>query len=185
MDISTVRPKIAKLSFQLLGRSVHPELFQIAKSTVIERERYQARIHITSDGHVVSWQADKTTLCEVTSSSNQPLPASRLLLSLPLRDSGGDSLEVRDGIRYKYDYELQRVPKELFWQMQKQLGDAHQNHDLVYIFNSSGRVAIGGLSFIHVETRMRSLHLQAIHTFPDDLALVKTESIFMIDDDQD
>ncbi len=178
MDISTIRPKVAQLTFQLLGRSVHPELFQVYKAKDIQREQYTAKIYITTDGHVVSWTAAGTTLTEVASSSHQPVPQGRRVFSQPLRGSASDALQVRDELSYKYDFELERVPAEMFWMIQQQLGESSRDHELIQVFDSSGRIAIGGLSFIHVETRQRSLHIQAIHTFPDDLALVKTESCF-------
>ncbi len=178
MDISTVRPKVAQLTFQLLGRSVHPELFQIYKTHRIERENYSARIDITADGHVIGWSSQGTTLTEIASSTHQLVPQGRRVFAVPLRDSGCDTIEYRDGLFYKYEYQLERVPSEMFWMIQKQLGDSSKNHELIQVFDSSGRIKIGGLSFIHVDTRLRSLHVQAIHTFPDDLALVKTETTF-------
>ena len=39
-------------------------------------------------------------------------------------------------------------------------------------------MALGAVSFIHAETRSRSLMVQAFHTFPDDYAIVKTHSVF-------
>lgn len=180
MDVSTVRPKVAQLTFQLLGRSVHPELFHIYKTHRIERENYKARIDITADGHVISWTAGKSTLTEIASSMHQLVPIERRLFALPLRDSGSDSIEYQPGLLYKYEYQLERVPSEMFWMIQQQLGDTCKNHELIQVFDSSGRIAIGGLSFIHVDTRLRSLHIQAIHTFPDDMALVKTESTFSL-----
>ena len=180
MDISTVRPKVAQLTFQLLGRSAHPELFQIYKTHRIERDNYKARIDITADGHVISWTAGKTTLTEIASSMHQPVPLERRVFAVPLRDAGGDTIEYCPGVTYKYEYQLERVHSEMFWMIQQQLGDASKNHELIQVFDSSGRIAIGGLSFIHVDTRLKSLHVQAIHTFPDDLALVKTESTFSL-----
>ncbi len=180
MDISTVRPKVAQLTFQLLGRSVHPELFHIYRSNLIERENYRVRLHITSDGHVISWTAGGTTLTEVAATMHQPVPLSRRLLAMPLRDAGSDTIEVRSGVSYKYSYQLERVPSEMFWMIQSQLGDTSQDHEMIQVFDSSGRIAIGGLSFIHVDSRLKSLRVQAIHTFPDDLALVKTESVFSL-----
>ncbi|MEM7474625.1 MAG: DUF2617 family protein [Planctomycetota bacterium] len=183
MDVSTVRPKVAQLTFQLLQRSVHPELFHIYKTQHIERDNFNARIHITSDGHVVQWthgqSANQSTLTEIASSTLQEVPQGRHLFSLPLRDSGKDCLDL-PGASYEYSYELQRVRPELFLMIQKQLKETSETHELIHVFNSSGRIAIGGLSFLNVETRLKSLHVQAIHTFPDDLALVKTESIFRI-----
>ncbi len=180
MDISTVRPKVAQLTFQLLGRSVHPELFQIYKTHRIDRENYNARIDITADGHVIGWTAQGTTLTEIASSVHQPVPAGRRIFAVPLRDKGGDTIEYRAGLFYKYEYQLERVPSELFWMIQQQLGETSKNHELIQVFDASGRIKIGGLSFIHVDTRLKSLHIQAIHTFPDDLALVKTETTFSL-----
>ena len=37
---------------------------------------------------------------------------------------------------------------------------------------------IGALSFVNVEARNRSLRVQAFHTFPDDYAIVKSQSVF-------
>ena len=183
MDISTVRPKVAQLTFQLLGRSVHPELFHNFKTHFIDREEYSARIDITADGHVIRWTGDNTTLTEIASSTHQLVPQGRRLFSLPLRDTGQDSLAYREGIAYDYRYELERVPAEMFWMIQQQLKSAGDRHELIQVFDSSGRIAIGGLSFINVDLRIRSMHVQAIHTFPDDLALVKTESTFAIVDE--
>ena len=46
--------------------------------------------------------------------------------------------------------------------------------------DASGRLAVGAFSYIHIETRARSMMVQAIHTFPDDYAIVKVESVFTL-----
>ena len=51
---------------------------------------------------------------------------------------------------------------------------------LVHTFDSSGRMALGALSYINVETRSRSMLVQAFHTFPDDYAIVKSQSLFQL-----
>ena len=178
MDISTVRPRVAELAFQVLGRSVHPELFHIYKSQRIERDNYTAQIHITADGHVITWQAGKQVLTEITSSVHQPVPTSRQILASPFRDKQEKGSFEENGIEYRYEYSLERVPAELFWMIRQQLADYQGQHELLQVFDSSGRIAMGGLSYIHVDTRRHSLHVQAIHTFPDDRTLVKTESTF-------
>jgi hypothetical protein len=46
------------------------------------------------------------------------------------------------------------------------------------VFDASGRMALGAISYIYAETRSRSLLVQAFHTFPDDCAVVKCQSVF-------
>ncbi len=49
---------------------------------------------------------------------------------------------------------------------------------MLHRFDSNERLALGALSYINVETRSRSLLIQAFHTFPDDCAIVKVQSLF-------
>jgi len=37
---------------------------------------------------------------------------------------------------------------------------------------------LGAISYVNIETRLNSLLIQAIHTFPDDYAILKVESLF-------
>jgi Protein of unknown function DUF2617 len=178
MTTSTIRPKVAQLTFQFFNRSLHPELFHIVKSHLIERDGFCARVDITTDGHVIQLKAGTSTLTEVAASVHQPLPKSRRLLLNPMCEKHAETIECRGGISYHYEHELERVKPELFWLIQKQLGDSAKNHELIQVFDASGRMAIGGMSFVHVETRAKSLRIQAMHTFPDDLALVKIQSTY-------
>jgi len=41
-------------------------------------------------------------------------------------------------------------------------------------------MALGALSWLNVESRTKSLLVQAFHTFPDDLAIVKSQSLFEV-----
>jgi hypothetical protein len=41
-------------------------------------------------------------------------------------------------------------------------------------------MVLGALSYINVESRDRSLLVQAFHTFPDDYAIVKSQSLFKV-----
>ncbi|MCA9194441.1 MAG: DUF2617 family protein [Planctomycetales bacterium] len=182
MALFTARPKVAQLSFQLFRRALHPELFCAVKSHRVERENYRVQINITSDGHVVTWSTSKGILTEIAASSHQLVPPSGQVFCHPVQCQKNASVDCGSGVLYEYETELERVPSELFWLIQKQLGDTAQTHELIHVFDASGRMAIGGLSFVHIETRIRSFHMQAIHTFPDDSALLKTSSTFKLMD---
>ena len=86
----SVRPRIAELVFQLYGRSLHPELFEILGTRRIERGGYIANVQITNAGHVVTWQYDGITLTEVAASAQHPLPQRRRLMSHRLKGTCTD-----------------------------------------------------------------------------------------------
>jgi len=159
---------------------LHPELFTTYSSREIEREDYRAQVSITSAGHVITWQSAGLTLTEVAASAHHPLPRRRRLVDYPLEGERTDRVECRDGITYDVSFQLEPVKPEVFWTFQEELNDANAREGLLYNFDSSGRMALGALSYIHVETRARTLRVQAIHTFPDDYAIVKSQSVFSI-----
>ena len=174
----TARPKVAELAFQLYGRSLHPELFQVFQSRTVERGGYQAKIEITSAGHVVTWRYAGLTLTEVAASAQHPLPQKRRLIHHKLRGERTDRLECRGGVSYQVSFQLEPVAPEVFWTFQQELAHDGERQGLLHRFDASGRMALGALSYMHVETRNRSLLVQAFHTFPDDYAIVKSQSIF-------
>ena len=174
----TVRPKVAELAFQLYGRALHPELFEVYQSRVIERGRYRAKLDITSAGHVIHWRLDGLTLTEVAAAAHHPLPKRRRLMSYRLSGDRRDRLECRGGVQYEVQFQLDPLDPEIFWSFQQELIRDSEREGMLYTFDSSGRMALGALSYIHVETRDRSLRVQAFHTFPDDYAIVKTQSMF-------
>lgn len=174
----TVRPKVAELAFQLYGRSLHPELFDIHKTRRVQRGNYEAKIEITSAGHVVTWRFDGLTLTEVASSAHQPLPKKRRLIYHKLKGEKNDRVECRGGVLYQVSFQLETVPQDLFWTYQEELTSGTEHEGMLHRFDASGRMAMGAFSYINVETRNRSLLVQALHTFPDDCAIVKTQSIF-------
>jgi hypothetical protein len=176
----SVRPKIAELMFQVYGRALHPELFEIFATRVVSRGDYEATIRITSAGHVVAWRYRGLTLTEVACSASHPLPQKRRLLHYRLKGQRSDELECRGGVRYEMNFQLEPVRPEVFWTFQKELSTDGIRQGMLHRFDSSGRMALGALSYVNVEARNRSLIIQAFHTFPDDYAIVKSQSLFVV-----
>ena len=175
----SVRPKIAELAFHVFSRSLHPELYTLQQRRRIERSEYQVQIDITNCGHVVLFNGAEVTLCEVATSATQPLPKRRCLLSQPLKGSRTERADCRGDVQYKTHFQLESVEPDLFWMVAQQLGNG-PTEGLLHHFDSSGRMALGALSYVNIETRHKSVLIQAIHTFPDDYAIVKVESLFTV-----
>jgi hypothetical protein len=180
IDRLTVRPKIAELVFRLYGRPLHPELFEVYGSRRVSRGGYEAKIDITSTGHVMTWRYGGLTLTEVVTSARPPLPERRRLMAYRLKGERHDRVECRGGVTYEVGFQLEPVEPEVFWTYQEELTRDGQRRGMFHKFDSSGRMALGAISYINVETRSRSLMIQAFHTFPDDYAVVKSQSLIEI-----
>ena len=176
----SARPKATDLVFQLYSRSLHPELFQRHVVRRVERGRYTAEVAITNSGHLVCWRVEGLTLSEVATSADQPVPLKRRLLSHAIQGEQSDALECGNGVCYETCFQLERVRPDVFWTFQQELSADGMTQGLFHRFAAGGRLAVGAISWINIETRARSLLVQAFHTFPDDFAIVKSQSIFQI-----
>lgn len=176
----SVRPRIAELVFQLHGRQLHPELFEVHRARTIERGGYRATVQITTAGHVVTWQYDALTLTEVATSAQPPLPERRRLMSHRVKGTCRDELECRGGVIYRMEFSLEPVERETFWSYQKELMQAGAKEGLWHCFDPSGRFDLGAISYINIESRDRTFKVQAFHTFPDDYVLLKSQSVFAL-----
>ena len=176
----TARPKIAELSLTVFGRALHPELFETRQKYEVSRSNYHASLEIINSGHVFYFQSGLTRITEVTASSHHPLPTSRLIESRPFQPGFQESVEERGQVRYRSEFQMEKVEPEMFWSFQNELAKSSPQHGIMHRFDSSGRIPVGGISFVHTVARENSLLIQAFHTFPDDQAIVKTQADFKI-----
>jgi hypothetical protein len=166
--------------FQLYGRPLHPELFEICCSRRVERGDYSAKIEITSAGHVITWRYAGLTLTEVAASAQPALSKQRRLMSYSVKGPRKDRVDCRGGVSYQMNFELEHLAPEVFWVVQQELTLDGLVQGMLHRFDSGGRVALGALSYINVETRQRQMLVQAFHTFPDDYAVLKSQSLFQL-----
>tara|TARA_B100000700_G_scaffold184410_1_gene203370 strand:+ start:522 stop:1118 length:597 start_codon:yes stop_codon:yes gene_type:complete len=179
IGVLSLRPKVKELTFQLFSRSLHPELFEVFKTRHIQRGSYEAQVDITRDGHVITFQHHSVTIAEVASAQSQPLPQRRRLLAHPIAGERSEVVNCR-GIEYQTSFQLEVVPQEIFWSFQQELSQDSELRGMVHFFDNNGRMATGAMSYVNLETRQNSLLIQAFHTFPDDLAIIKSQSVFSV-----
>ena len=79
-----LRPPVEDLVFQLYGRPVHPELFDILARRRIRHHDFTLELWLTTTGHVISWQGPRGHLTEITATDPE-LPGWGHLLSHRLR----------------------------------------------------------------------------------------------------
>jgi len=163
--VLSARPKITDLSFHLFARSLHPELFNRGASKTFERENYRLQVHITTDGHWISFENKHCLLSEVSSSSHHPLPTGQTLIS------------------HAVEVEFEIVAAKTFVTIQQQLGNQKQcdeTNGLVYRFESNGRLSFGAVSYVDVQSFINHVRVRAFHTYPDTCGVLKSESTFRI-----
>ncbi|MEQ8212066.1 MAG: DUF2617 family protein [Lacipirellulaceae bacterium] len=176
----TVRPKVAELSYQLLGRTVHPELFQIHQYRSVERNGYQAKVWITSSGHVVTWHYGDLVLTEVVGSAAQEMPERRRLKTYKIEGDRVETFQATGGITHETRFSLEPSDPGRFAAYQKELTLQATRAGMLQRFDASGRFEDGALSYVNVDSRDKVFRVQAFHTFPADYAMLKVQSWYRL-----
>lgn len=172
----SVRPKIAELVYQFYSRSLHPELFEIHQSRTVERGGYRATVHITSAGHLVTWEYDKMIFTEVAAAAQNPLPQLRRLMSYRLKGERADRIDIRANVSYEMRFSLEPADQAKFAAYQRELTLQSTRRGMLQRFDPSGRFQSGAMSYVNIDSRDKVLCVQAFHTFPDDCAVLKIQS---------
>jgi hypothetical protein len=177
MSVDSLRPRVGDLVFQLYGRPLHPEFFDILATRKIQREDYELTVRITRTGHVITWENRDVCLTEVTAAADQLLPERRRLISYRMRTEHTDSLALSHGISYQMSFQVEVLPPEIFLHIHDEILADGSKRGLLHNFQPNHRLSLAPLGFVIAEGRPGCLCLTTFHTFPDEHTVVKSQSL--------
>ena len=180
MRVDAARPDVSSLMFRLFSRSVHPELLNCVASVAIKRPDYSAVLAICEAGHFISFQHKGQTVCEIACPVDWPLPQTRQVIGRKLQGSRDESVEHDGGILYHASFQVERLEPELFQHCHEEMVLDSERARLSHGFSAASRLSTAPLSYIHTEERKNTLLVHTFHTFPENRAIVKTQSLFEV-----
>lgn len=177
MNLLAIRPKVSDLVFQLYGRPLHPELFDILAVRRYEREDYSLRVWITRTGHVLTWENPDVLLCEVADAAEAGHTESRRLLSYRLRGEHAATLALGHGVTYQTSFQVETLAPEVFLHVHDEILADGGKRGVLHNFQPNHRLAVAPLGHVVVESRPRCLFVTTFHTFPEEHAVVKSQTL--------
>lgn len=180
MGVGSDRVRVSDLAFQVYSRPLHPDWFAVRAHRRIARGGWEVDVRIIEGGHAITWRAGPIALTEVLAGPETPLPESGLLLHAPVRRDRNADLRPGGGVEYQTCFDAERIDPEVFRHLSDELTLDASPGDLFRRFAPRDRLAPAPLCRIHVEARPAGLSVQAYHTFPDERAIVRTQSLFEV-----
>jgi hypothetical protein len=116
-------------------------------------------------------------LTEVAADADQDLPQKRRLLHYRLRGENTCQLAAAHGIHYQTSFQVEVLPAEIFVHVHEEILNDGAKRGLLHNFPSHHRLSLAPLGFVSVESRAGCLFLNSFHTFPDELTVVKSQSL--------
>ncbi len=177
MGVYFLRPPVTDLVFQLYGRHLHPELFDILAVRKIQRDDYELTVRITRTGHVITWENADVLFDRGRGRRRPGASPAAPSASLPAARRVQRQAALRHGIHYQMSFQVETLPPEIFLQVQDELRADGDKRGLIHTFPAQHRIDVAPLGFVTADGRPGCLCLSTFHTFPLEHTIVKTQSL--------
>lgn len=174
------RPAVDELLFQLYGRPLHPELFDIAAVERVSRPDFEAEVRLTRGGHVISWtprREPKFFLTEVVNPAQPWFPPGPLA-EASFRHERMVQAQPHPGVRYQACFQLEVLTPEVFCKVNDELLRDARRRGFIHYFAPGEGYGPAPIGLILMDGRPGCQLVHAFHTFPDECTVVKSQSLF-------
>ena len=173
------KQQVSTLKYFLFDRALHPELFDIHRDHHVVQTGYEARIWVTGCTHVISVHQDRTTLAEVVADTDNLLPRRGRLLEMPFRGERDHEHKRTGGIDYMMNFQVETMSPRVYSRTHHDLARRGADRGLFVPFPMwMTQPPLTPFTFIDYAASPYALHVFAYHAFPEDLTIIKTQSIF-------
>jgi len=169
---------VASLRFYLFDRPLHPELFDIYHDHHIIKNGYEAQVWVTGCTHVIGFFRDRCSMVEAIADADNILPQRGQLLELPFRGERDHEQKRTGAIDYMMSFQVETMSEAVYSKTHHDLARLGTRRGLFVPFPRWMSRSLTPFTYIDYEAKVNSLHVFAFHAFPDELTLVKTQSIF-------
>ena len=177
MGVRHGRARITDLALQVFSRAVHPEWFAVREHIRVIQEGWEADIRIIEGGHALVFRSGRVRLTEILSGSANEFPDSGLLFHSRIRHERVARLRPNPAIEYQAAFEVERVDREVFTHLTEEMTLDASRGRLFHRFAAENRLAAAPISHVRFEARKHSLSVYSFHSFPEESAIVRTQSL--------
>jgi hypothetical protein len=169
-----LRPPIEEMSLHVFRRPLHPELFNRLAVRRTSQATGTLELWLTTSGHVITWAGPVGHFTEVAAASEQ-LPEKGRLLRHRLDGQRSVLVGGPGGGQYHVSFQVERLAPDCFYRFQHEICSSRDA--FVFVEPTNHRLILSPVRAILVESRQRCISLFTFHTFPDEFAVIKTQSL--------
>lgn len=178
MWVHDTRPAAKVLRYQVYARALHPELFEVCSTRIIEHLGYVLTLRMCEAGHLVELRRNGETIMEINIDEGREIPERGRCLSVPLGTGRDLEAQLLPDVSFQASVQLERLEPHVFERLTREFHADIRRATLSHVFGSRNRMRPGAVSLLFAECSPRSIGIHAFHTFPDDLAIVRTQSLY-------
>ncbi len=172
----SVRPNVADMLFQVFGRAVHPEHFEILASRTVDHQGYGVRVWITRTGHVICWRKGDLVLTE-TVHADGTLQLQQRLAHARIRNEHRLRVPLRPTLIYQSCFQVETLSPEVFQDVHEEIAADGCRRGMIHHLAPHQRIALSPIGFLNMEAKPGCLFFSSFHTFPEENTVLKTQSL--------
>ncbi|MGO9466086.1 MAG: DUF2617 family protein [Isosphaeraceae bacterium] len=180
MGVRFGRSRVTDLAFRVYNRPLHPDWYSTCAFRRIEFRGWRADVRIIEGGHAVIFRSGSICLSEVLCGPETGLPETGLVFHSHVKHERSAALEPGNSIEYHACFEVEQVDAEIFRNLCEEAACDSGPQGLFHSFRPTNRLSPPPISRIHIDSNSRSLSIQVFHSFPEERAIVRTQSRYEI-----
>jgi hypothetical protein len=177
----TERPRVDELSIRLYDRPLHPEFFEIVTRERVDRPHYSLTVLVTPTGHVFEWGNGSAHVVEVMTADGLELPEYGRRMTHPFAGERSGRCRLAAGARYQMCLQVERLDPDLFLRVHNELVHLGKKAGVLVGFRAQAEFGPNPLSLVTVDSIRGGVAVQSFHTYPEEWAVVKTQSLVEFD----
>lgn len=178
MRVHDVRPAASELTYQLYARALHPELFEVRATRILAHPGYVLLLRICEAGHIVELRWNGETITEVNGDGSRELTQRGRCLSTRFKSARDLEARPLPDVAFQASIQLEKLDAEVFERLTQEFQNDQRDATISHVFGSRNRLQPEAVSLVFADCGPRSVVIHAFHTFPDDCAVVRTQSLY-------
>ena len=173
--------KVAQKRLVVLGQALDADWFNGRRHRRLNLfDQWKADLWIHDSGHAVIFSNRKMALTEILISSDMELPKDRLIWERTPVEEDHATIHPGGELECQLNYELELTEPAIYRYLSQELLIKPSTQDLVWQGNSGHRFLNSPIVRVHVESGPGYLSVQTYHTFPQETAILRTQSLYEI-----
>ncbi|MEM6459691.1 MAG: DUF2617 family protein [Planctomycetota bacterium] len=164
----------------LYRRPLHPELFDLQARRSDRHGEYEIESWLTPGGHVVRFAVEGQQMTEIVIDSGDHLPETGLIHALPCLGEKDYEMEPEDRLGFFTTVQTESLTDNLYRATLREMETfAHETGSLSHRWDTSNGTH---LSVLDAQKYKREYHVQSYHLVARNGTVLRTQSIFEIQD---
>lgn len=139
---------------------------------------WRADIWVHDSGHAVIFSDSRMAFTEILSDADLELPKDRIIWQRSMSHEDFTMIQSGGSVRYQFNYEIEKTDKSIFRFLTQEMSVKPTPSDLVWQRNRGSRWSCSPIVRTHVEYAAKYLSIQTFHSFPEELSIIRTQSLF-------